>query len=91
MLFLLRPRQTRMPYGLPRDPVQQDAHNQQLREAYASTRRVAVHTPTTPGVSPRNAVADLNDLAQLHRSGALTDAEFATAKARVLEAKDDPA
>jgi hypothetical protein len=37
MLFLLRPRQTWMPYALPRSREQQDVYNQQLREAYAST------------------------------------------------------
>ena len=31
MLFLLRPRQTWMPYAVPRDRAQQDVYNQQLR------------------------------------------------------------
>lgn len=81
MLFLLRPRQTWMPYALPRSREQQDAYNQQLREAYASTRRVAPYVG--------DPLAELKELAQLHQSGVLTDAEFAAAKGRVLGGDDD--
>jgi Short C-terminal domain len=88
MLFLLRPRQTYMPYALPRDRVQQDAYNQQSREAYASTRRVAPGAPVAASGDP---VADLKDLAELHKSGALTDAEFAAMKAKVLDPEVGPA
>jgi hypothetical protein len=87
MLFLLRPRQTWMPYALPRDRTQQDAYNQQLRETYASTRRVGSGAPAPPRRDP---LADLKELADLHRSGALTDAEFAAAKAKALEAEGGP-
>jgi hypothetical protein len=85
MLFLLRPRQTWMPYTLPRSRAEQDAYNQQLREAYASTRRVASYEPEPNVAAPRDPLADLKELAQLHQSGMLTDSEFTAAKARVLE------
>jgi hypothetical protein len=90
MLFLLRPRQTWMPYTLPRGRAQQDAYNQQLREAYASTRRVAPYDPKLSVASDHDPLADLKELGQLHQSGVLTDAEFATAKAKVLASDDVP-
>jgi Short C-terminal domain len=78
MLFLYRPRQTWMPYQVPRQPTQQVAFNQHLQESYAATRRVP------PAPSADNPVADLKDLAELHASGLLNDAEFAAAKAKLL-------
>jgi hypothetical protein len=78
MLFLLRPRQTWMPYALPRSPAQQHEYNEQLQKAYSSTRRVA------PAIPARDPLADLKELAQLHASGVLTDAEFAAQKAKLL-------
>jgi hypothetical protein len=69
-----------MPYALPRSREQQDAHNQQLREAYESTRRVAR--------SARDPLAQVRELAELHRSGVLTDDEFSTAKAKALGLDD---
>jgi hypothetical protein len=77
MLFLLRPRQTWMPYALPRPPEQQAAWNAQLQQAYASTRVVEP-------APPRDTVADLKDLDQLHKTGTLSDDEFALAKAKIL-------
>ena len=47
-----------------------------LRQAYASTRRVAR--------SGRDPLAEVRELADLHRSGVLTDDEFSAAKAKVL-------
>ena len=44
-----------------------------------------------PEASRRDPYADLKGLAELHRSGVLTDAEFAAAKAKVLDTEDDPA
>jgi hypothetical protein len=78
VLFLLRPRQTWMPYALPRSRAQQDVYNEQLQKAYSSTRRVA------PAVPARDPLADLQGLAQLHTDGVLTDSEFAAQKARLL-------
>jgi Short C-terminal domain len=69
-----------MPYALPRSREQQDAYNQQLRQAYASTRRVPPH-----GSDP---LAEVKELAALHQSGVLTDDEFSAAKAKVLELDD---
>jgi hypothetical protein len=90
MLFLLRPRQTYMPYALPRDPASTDERSEQLHRAYTSTRRVAapaLSPDAGPGAeAPRDVVAALKDLGALHESGALTDDEFAAAKAKVLSA-----
>ena len=83
MLFLLRPRQTWMPYALPRSSAQQRFSNEQLQRAYSSTRRVA------PAVPARDPIAELKELARLHADGVLTDTEFATQKATLLGS--DPA
>ena len=80
MLFLYRPRQTWMPYSLPRNRSQQAAYNRQLQERFASTHRVAPPVPA----AERDPLDQLKDLGELHRSGELTDAEFETAKAKLL-------
>jgi hypothetical protein len=80
MLFMYRPRQTWMPYQLPRQRTQQAAYNRNLQDEFAATRRVPPPVPA-PDVTAR-----LKELAQLHADGALSDAEFAAAKARVLKA-----
>ena len=80
MLFLNRPRQTWMPFALPRNRTQQAAYNRQLQRQYDSTRRVA---PPAPAVQ-RDPVSDLRELGALHKAGVLTDAEFESAKAKVL-------
>ena len=89
MLFLYRPRQTWMPYRRPMASTQQAAYNRRMQESYSATRRVGPAVPTpemATSVSDRDPVADLKNLAQLHASGALNDAEFAVAKAKVLGA-----
>ena len=80
-----------MPYRVPRQPTQQAAYNRQLQESYAATRRVAPSPlsaeDTSAGRSaaaPRDPIADLKDLAELHKSGVLSDAEFTAAKAKLL-------
>jgi len=70
-----------MPYSLPRSRELQDAYNEQLRQAYESTRRVAR--------SGRDPLARVRELADLHRSGMLTDDEFSAAKAKLLDLDDD--
>ena len=93
MLFLYRPPQTWMPFRLRREPTQQQAYNRQLQERFAATRRVERPEPTSVTASPsslRDPIADLRDLAQLHAGGALTDAEFAAAKAQVLSSDEQP-
>ena len=80
MLFLYRPRQTWMPFASPRNRTQQAAYNRQLQEKFESTRRVA---PAVPAAA-HDPLDDLKELGELHRSGVLTDAEFASAKAKLL-------
>ena len=65
-----------MPYALARSRELQDTYNEQLRQAYASTRRMAR--------SGRDPLAEVRGLADLRRSGVLTDDEFSAAKAKVL-------
>ena len=75
-----------MPYALPRSREQQDVYNEQLQTAYASTRRVAPQ----PAAAPQHTLVErLAELARLRDSGALTDAEFALAKEKVLGAEED--
>jgi Short C-terminal domain len=83
MLFLLRPQQTWMPYAFPRDPVQQEVRNEQMRSAYDSTRRVPVSRPGE-SASSSDLIANLKALAELRDSGALSAEEFAAAKERLL-------
>ena len=80
MLFLYRPRQTWMPFGLPRNRTEQAAYNRQLQEKFESTRRVP---PAVPA-HERDPLTELRRLGELHQSGVLTDAEFASAKAKLL-------
>ena len=89
MLFLYRPRQTWMPYRLPRNLTQQTAYNRQMQDRFDSTRRVAPPQPATASADepePRDTVAQLKDLAALHAAGSISDDEFAAAKAKVLGA-----
>ena len=80
MLFLYRPRETWMPFASPRGRTQQAAYNRQLQDRFESTRRVAPAVPATE----RDPLNDLRELGALHRSGVLNDAEFESAKARLL-------
>jgi hypothetical protein len=85
MLFLYRPRQTWMPFRPPRTRTDQDGYNLRMQQAYSATHRVAPYTPAiSEPVATEDAVARLRELAQLHDAGALSDAEFAAAKAKVL-------
>jgi hypothetical protein len=90
MLFLYRPRQTWMPYRVPRAPTQQRVYNRELQQRFDATRRAAPPTPTAelapdPATGSRASIDQLKELAALHDSGALTDAEFAAAKAKLLD------
>lgn len=69
MLFLLRPRQTWMPFGRPVDSM---------------PRPPAPYAPPVPAAPQPDAPARLRQLGELHSAGELTDDEFATAKAQVL-------
>jgi len=81
MLFLYRPRQTWMPYRVPRNLTTQRVYNAQLQQKFDSTRRVAPALPA-PERDPLDA---LQQLGELRASGTLTDAEFADLKAKILE------
>jgi hypothetical protein len=89
VLFLYRPRQTYMPYRVPRNMFQQTAYNREMQEHFDATRRVspasASGAASVAPSAPRDTAAQLRDLAELHKSGALDDAEFAAAKAKVLD------
>jgi hypothetical protein len=73
-------------YRMGRKREEQNAYNEQAHEAYSATME------TPPSASPSmlagdggsDEVAELERLAQLHSSGALTDDEFSAAKASLL-------
>jgi hypothetical protein len=74
-----------MPYSMPRNATQQDQYRWELREkAYASTRRVPSYEPDR-SAPPTDPMAALKELAEMQRNGLLSDAEFAAAKARILD------
>ena len=81
MLFLYRPRETWMPFSLPRNQTQQGDYNRRLQAEFESTRRVAAPIPAPAAPDPVDALERLD---ALHRSGALSDAEFAAAKEKWL-------
>jgi hypothetical protein len=86
MLFLLRPQQTYLPYALPRNRMEQAEYDRQLQESYNSTRRVTPYEPDpTQPVGAPDLIADLKELGDLHRSGALSDEEFVAAKSKLLQ------
>jgi len=84
MLFLYRPRQTWMPYRVPRPPTQQQRYNRELQDRFDATRRVPAPMIGTPD-PPLDTVTALKELAELRASGMVDDAEFAAAKAKVLD------
>jgi hypothetical protein len=88
MLFLYRPRQTWLPYRLPRNLTvqQQRAYNLQMQDRFDATRRVP---PAAPAAAERDPLDALQRLGEMHASGTLTDEEFATAKAKVLGTAPD--
>jgi hypothetical protein len=86
MLFLYRPRQTWMPFRRPRPRTEQDKYNWQLQQQYQATQQVPSYTPDAPApAAASDPIARLEQLGQLHESGALTDAEFAALKAKILD------
>jgi Short C-terminal domain len=83
MLFLLRPRQTYMPYRLPRNRTQQGAYNRALQDRFDATRQTGAPAAAVAPARP-DPLDQVQSLAALHEAGTLTDEEFAAAKARVL-------
>jgi hypothetical protein len=64
---------------------EQDAYNEQAQAAYAATQAPPAYAAPPPAPAPEtDTTAELERLARLHESGALSDEEFAAAKARVL-------
>jgi hypothetical protein len=83
VLFLYRPRQTWMPYTLPRHVAEQTTYNREMQQRFDSTHRVPPAALDGSG-APADPLAQLRELADLHAAGALDDAEFAAAKRQLL-------
>jgi hypothetical protein len=59
--------------------------NDQAQQAYAATQPAPAPAPAPAAAAPADdTTAELERLAQLHQSGALTDEEFAAAKSKLL-------
>lgn len=77
-------------YNAGKNRVRQDQYNEQAQDAYAATQyppqpQYAPPPPQQPPPQPAaDPLAELERLARLHDSGALSDAEFATMKARLI-------
>jgi hypothetical protein len=63
--------------------VQQDQVNEQAQAASAAAQPAAAPPPAASAPAT-DSTAELERLAKLHESGALTDEEFAAAKSKVL-------
>jgi hypothetical protein len=66
-------------YHVGKERAQQDQVNEEAEAAYVATQGSSSSAP-----APADATAELERLASLHESGALSDDEFAAAKAKVL-------
>lgn len=62
---------------------EQNAYNEQAQAAYAATQGAPAAAPSS-APAPADSTAELERLAKLHASGALSDEEFVAAKSRVL-------
>jgi len=64
---------------------QQNQYNEQAQSAYAQTQGAPPQAAPAPAApAPAHSTAELERLAKLHESGALTDEEFAAAKSKLL-------
>ena len=64
---------------------QQDIYNQGVADAQAQAQAAPPPAPAAPAPAPADdTMAKLQQLAQLHASGVLTDEEFTQAKAKLL-------
>ena len=88
MLFLYRPRETRMPFYLPRRDSSQASYYWHLQDQFEATRRVPPATPAggdaSSAAGDTDVIGKLERAAALRRSGALDDAEFEALKAKLL-------
>ena len=81
MLFLYRPRETWMPFTLPRQRTDQAAYNRSLQREFESARLTpAVELPEAEGPPPAQIRADLDALLE---AGALTADEHRVATERL--------
>jgi hypothetical protein len=74
-----------MPYRLPRNRMEQAEYNRRLQARFNATRRTAPAAPASVE-QPRDPIAALRELGELHDSGMLNDDEFAAAKAKLIAA-----
>ena len=65
---------------------EQDAYNEQVQAAYQATQaQPPAYAAPAPAAAPQtDTIAELERLARLYQSGAVSDEEFAAAKERVL-------
>ena len=64
---------------------QQNQYNDQAQAAYAQTQAAPPQAAPAPApAASGDSTAELERLAKLHESGALTDEEFAAAKSKLL-------
>jgi hypothetical protein len=63
---------------------EQDAYNEQAQAAYQATQAPPPAYAAPAPAPETDTIAELERLSRLHESGALSDEEFAAAKARVL-------
>lgn len=82
MLFLYRPRETWMPFSLPRNRTDQAAYNRSLQREFESARHepAAPAEPKAVGPAPEQVRADLDALLEI---GALTPDEHRVATERL--------
>jgi multidrug resistance efflux pump len=63
---------------------QQNESNEQAQNAYAQTQAAPPPAAPSPAPATGDSTAELERLAKLHESGALSDEEFAAAKSKIL-------
>jgi multidrug resistance efflux pump len=63
---------------------QQNQVNEQAQTAYAQTQAAPPPAAPAPAPAPSDSTAELERLAKLHESGALSDEEFSAAKSKLL-------
>ncbi len=64
---------------------QAEKYNDQAQQEYDAQQAAAPPAPAAPAAPPQDdSMAQLQNLAQLHTQGVLSDEEFAAAKAKIL-------